>query len=733
MTAAWEMDLAATKLRPPVPPGQLVRRSRLAAILDAGTDSKARLVLLSAPAGSGKSTLLASWLAGRTDAVAWLQAEESDSDPARFWSYLVQSIGHVHPITARDLKRVVAGSKGDDLVVVSALVNQLADVADPLVVVIDDYHLIDNASVHRGMERLIDLCPRQVTIVLSTRVDPPFRLGRLRVRDQIAEIRGADLRFDAREAAGLLGPAAQSLDRALLDELCDRTEGWAAGLVLAGRALHLATDPRQFIEAFRGDDRLVVEYLRDELLAGVDEDHRQRLLETSILDQLTGPLVDSVTGTTGGTDWLTDTADVNQLLIRLDRTDTWFRYHHLLRDLLCLEAQQAFPQRLPELHARAAAWFESQREYGQAIGHRLAGGDVDGAANLLRILGPRLLMDGQIETLRGFLQQLGDLPQTVTWCALLYGWCEYLAGHYSQAEAWLDTMRDVAQEDFDHTVATSLRINISLARGDVATALAAARRVIATDQLVSHNCDLATATGAAYAWAGQTDEARRTLRYAADRAAAERFPTAQVLALVYQAIVELDDGRTASAETAASTAVDTAQEWGLGAYHGVAPAYAIRARTDGDSARAHTGALHALSLARRASTDLGLGYVLTACADTLIDLDDPAGEPLLVEARSIIARCPDPGIAGRYLTRTESRHRIAETTRSRPAALVEQLTERELAVLRYLPTTMSQRDIAAELYVSLNTVKTHCQAIYHKLGVGDRKAAVQAARDLHLL
>ncbi|MCW2881092.1 MAG: putative LuxR family transcriptional regulator [Sphaerisporangium sp.] len=733
MTTVWEMSLAATKLRPPVPPGQLVRRSRLDDILDSGIDSQVRLVLVSAPAGSGKSTLLASWLAGRPEAVAWLQAEESDSDPARFWSYLVEAIEQAHPIAPNDLKPVVVGSKGDDLVVVSALVNQLAEVAGPLVVVIDDYHLIDNGSVQRGMERLIDLCPHQVTIVLSTRIDPPFRLGRLRVRDQIAEIRGADLRFDTDEASGLLGSAGQSLDRALLDQLCGRTEGWAAGLVLAGLSLGRATDPSEFIEAFRGDDQLVIEYLRDEFLAAVDANDRQRLLETSILDQLSGALVDSVTGEPGGVKWLSDTASVNQLLIGLDRTGTWFRYHHLLRDLLRLEAQQAFPERIPDLHARAAAWFDSQGDHGQAIVHRLAAGDVHKAAQLLLVHGPRLLADGQTETLRGFLEQLGDVAKTVTWCALLYGWCEYISGRYSRSESWLDIMLDVAPEGFDQTPATSLRMNISLARGDVATALRAARQVTATDQLVSFSCDLATAIGAAYAWAGQADEARRVLRFAAEKADAERFRTAHVLALVYQAIVEFDDGSPASAQTAASTAVDTAQKFGLAAYHGVAPAYAIRARTGGDPARAHADALHALNLARRASTDLALGYVLTACGDTLIGLGDPAGQPLLAEARSVFARCPDPGVAGRYLTRTESRHGLAQVSGSPVVVLVEQLTEREIAVLRYLPANMSQRDIASELYVTLNTVKTHCRAIYRKLGVGDRKAAVQAARDLHLL
>jgi LuxR family transcriptional regulator, maltose regulon positive regulatory protein len=247
MTDEWEVGLAATKLHPPAPPRQLVRRSRLDDVLDAGIDHGAKLVLVSAAAGSGKSTLVASWLAGRTEPVAWLQVEDEDSDPARFWSYLVEAIARTHANAVGSLKPVVTGSKGDDLVVVPALVNELAAIDDPFVVVIDDYHLIDNSSVHRGVERLVDLCPRQVTIVLSTRHDPPFRLGRLRVREQIAEIRGADLRFAADEAAGLLGSTGSSLDPAQLEGLCGRTEGWAAGLVLAGLSLQRAADPSEFI------------------------------------------------------------------------------------------------------------------------------------------------------------------------------------------------------------------------------------------------------------------------------------------------------------------------------------------------------------------------------------------------------------------------------------------------------------------------------------------------------
>ncbi len=733
MAGDWEAGLAATKLHPPAAPAGLVRRSRLDDLLDACIARHVRLVLASAPAGSGKSTLLASWLAGRDEAVAWLQVEDSDSDPARFWSFLVDAISATQPSVANALKPVVTGSQGDDLVVVTALVNALVELTEPVVLVIDDYHLIDNASIHRGMERLIDLCPQQVTIVIATRIDPPFRLGRLRVRNQIAEIRAADLRFGATDASGLLGEAGRSLDQAHLERLCERTEGWAAGLVLAGLSLGRGADPGRFIEAFGGDDELIVDYLTDELLDGVDGEDRQRLLETSILEQLDGGVVDAVTASTGGAAWLLDTASGNQLLIRLDRSGVWFRYHHLLRDLLRLEAQRAFPERMADLHGRAAVWFESHGDDRQAIVHRLAAGDTAAAERLMRVYGVQLLRGGQIDTLRGLLDQIGDAAKTSAACAYFYGWCEYMAGRYSLADEWLDTTLELLPSDFDKVVTTALRINIALGRGDVASALAIARVMTETGQLMSHPSDLANATGAAYAWAGLTDEARSALRLAVEKATGDSSRSGRVLALVYQTIVEFEDGSPAAAHEAADAALDAASQVGLAAYHGVASAYAIRARSGGDPGRAHADAVHALNLARRAATVLALGYVLSICGDTLLDLGDATGAALIAEARSVLNRCVDPGVAGRYLTRVESRHHLGDVGAVRAPELVEQLTDRELAVLRYLPTPLSQRDISSELYVSLNTVKTHCSAIYRKLGVGDRKTAVQAARDLHLL
>lgn len=723
--------MAATKLRPPASPNRLVRRPRLDDALDAGIGSDVPLVLVSAPAGSGKSTLVAAWAERHRLSVAWLQVEARDSDPARFWASVVAAIGRTRPELATMLLPTVAGSRGDEHVVVPAIVNALVD-DDPLVLVLDDYHLIDDGTVHRGVERLVDLSPPGLTLVVVTRVDPPFRLGRLRVRNLVEEVRATDLRFAVGEAAELLGGTGRSLDAAVLGELCDRTEGWAAGLVLAGLSLERAADPAAFVAAFRGDDQLVVGYLSDELLAGMEAADRQRLLETAVVDQLTGPLVDAVTGSSGGNQWLTEMARRNQLVIRLDTTDTWFRYHHLLRDLLRLEAARAFPDRLPELELRAAAWFESAGDAERAVAHRLAAGDVAAAIQLLHVVAPHLIGSGQLATLRGVLERIGPAAESSTVCALSWGWCEYLDGRYPEAALWLALALEVAPAGFDEVITTSLRINVALGQGDVASALSTARVMVDTDQLASHACELSTATGGAFMWAGLGAEARPILAGAIAKAALEQRPAARVLALAYRAVVELEDGDAAAARDAAVAATAAAASTGLAAHHGTAPAYAVRARTATDAETVRADVARALDVVRRASTDLSLAYVLTLCGDALLDLGDQTGAALIAEASGVIDRCVDPGVAGRALARVRSRHRLTDRRPDHPD-LVEQLTERELAVLRFLPTQLSQREIASQLFVSLNTVKTHSSAIYRKLAVCDRKSAVRAARDLRLL
>ncbi len=674
-------NLAATKLRPPAPPARLVDRARLGAVLDEADVADVPLVLISAPAGSGKSTLAAGWAATHQGAVAWLQLEESDADPARFWVSVTTAIGRANPEVAAHLEPLVAGSLGVDQVVVPALVNELSSLTERLVVVLDDYHVIDDPEVHRAVERLIDLCPPQLTVVLITRADPPFRLGRMRVRGRVREIRSGDLRFDPAEAVALL----------------------------------------------------VAGYLTDEFLAVLGEQERRRMVEAAVLHRLSGPLLDAVTGSDDGARWLDGLAASNQLVIRLDAVGQWYRYHHLFRDMLLLEARRSIPDRLPDLHRRAAAWFETSDHPAAAVDHLLAAGDREQAMYLMRFVGPELLGSGQLRTLRNILGRLSADGELDAICSILSGWDHYLTGRYEQAQHLLDRATATLPDDVDPTRTMPLRINLALGKGDVATALVGAREVIAAGDVQARPSELTTATGAAFAWAGLPEEARAAIAIALARTHAEKRVTAHAMALVAAAIVEYHSTGDEVARAAAQRALDFATTSGLGEYHGIAPAVAIRAATAPSGATATADAEHAVVLAHRATTRLGLVFVLTLAGDVLLREGVDRGRELLDEAHQMIKKCADPGITLPLLERAAARHWIP---RSRPAPTVgqvEQLSQREIAVLRYLPSTLSLPDIARELYVSPNTVKTQCNAIYRKLAVTNRKAAVQAAREHRLL
>jgi len=734
-------NLAATKLRPPVPPARLVDRARLGAVLDEAAAAGVPLVLVSAPAGSGKSTLAAGWAATHQGPVAWLQLEESDADPARFWVSVTAAIGRAIPEVAAHLEPLVAGSFGAGQVVVPAIVNGLSSLATRLVVVLDDYHVIDAPEVHRAVERLIDLCPPQLTIVLMTRADPPFRLGRMRVRGRVREIRASDLRFDSIEAAALLGGAADELDGQRLDDLCERTEGWAAGLVLAGLSLDRTDDTNRFVRNFRGDDQLVAGYLTDEFLAVLDHEQQRRIVEAAVLHRLSGPLLDAVTGSTDGARWLDGLAARNQLLIRLDTVGEWYRYHHLFRDMLLLEAKRSMPDRLPELHRRAAAWFAAAGYAAAAVDHLLTAGDREQAMYLMRSVGPDLLGSGQLRTLRNILGRLSADGELDSICSLLSGWDHYLTGRYDSAQLLLDRATATLPDDVEPLRTMPLRINLALGRGDVATALAGARDVIAAGQIEARPSELITATGAALAWAGLPEEARKVLSIALVRTQAEQRVTAHAMALVAAAIVEFHSADAEVAGAAAQRALDYAATSGLGEYHGIAPAVAILAATtppdptgppDARSI-ATADAERAVVLAMRATTKLGLVFVLTLAGDVLLREGADRGRELLEEARRMIERCPDPGITLPLLERVAARHRVVRARPTPTAGLVEQLSQREMAVLRYLPSRLSLPEIARELYVSPNTVKSQCTAIYRKLAATSRQSAVQAAREHRLL
>jgi LuxR family transcriptional regulator, maltose regulon positive regulatory protein len=381
--AAAETDLLlATKLHLPRPRPGLLARARLLERLDRGMARE--LTLVCAPAGFGKTSLLGDWARHARRTVAWLSLDAGD-DPVRFWRYVAAALDGAGIAVGERLAPLLRGRQPASLeAVVTAIVNQLAVRPRETALALDDYHLIQARSVHQSLGFLLEHLPASLRLVVASRADPPLPLARLRARGQLAELRAADLRFTEEEAAALLHQTAGlHLPAGSVAALAARTEGWVAGLQLAGLSLQGHPDPAGFVAAFSGSHRYVLDYLAEEVLDRQPEPLRGFLLETSVLDRLSGPLCDAVTGRSDGQQLLEQAERANLFLIPLDGQRRWWRFHHLFADLLRARLQQTHPERVPRLHRAAAAWCEAHGLVDDAIRHALAAGDGVWAARLI--------------------------------------------------------------------------------------------------------------------------------------------------------------------------------------------------------------------------------------------------------------------------------------------------------------------------------------------------------------
>ena len=384
--------LLASKYRVPRPRATTVARPRLTAGLRA--PELPPLTVVAAPAGFGKTTLLAEWLATVPPdeaSVAWLSLDEGDNDLPLFLSYVVSALQTATDVVGAGTLQQLTSSSPSTEAALGRLVNDLQGLTTHVVLVLDDYHLVSAPEVHESVRFVLEHQPPELHLVLATRADPPLPLARMRARGELQELRAADLRFTGDEAAAYLnGPMGLALtvdDVAVLD---GRTEGWIAALQLAALSMQGRADAGSFIAGFAGDDRYVVDYLAEEVLARQPEGVRDFLLETSVLERLSGPLCDAVTGRDGGTATLVELDRANLFLVPLDDRRQWYRYHHLFADVLRAHLRELRPGREPELHLRASGWFESEGDTSAAVRHALAGGDHARAADLMELAAPRL-------------------------------------------------------------------------------------------------------------------------------------------------------------------------------------------------------------------------------------------------------------------------------------------------------------------------------------------------------
>jgi LuxR family maltose regulon positive regulatory protein len=498
----------ATKLFAPARRSQAVTRSRLVEELDATLGPGHRLTLVSGPAGFGKTTVLSDWIAGLGEAqpqarAGWLSLDDDDNDLLRLVTHLVAVLDAVG--VELDPAAVLESLPRDPTAALTALVNAVARSAAQApqvqwVVVLDDYHVISAPDVHEALTFVLDHAPEQLHLVIATRADPPLPVARLRSRGQLVEVRGADLRFTRDEAQQFLNQAmGLDLGAADVDALEDRTEGWVAGLQLAAlslRAIPTRPEVADFIEDFTGSNRFVIDYLADEVLARQPPAVRDFLLRTAVLDRLTGPLCDAVTGRPGGSAMLVDLERANLFLVPLDTERSWYRYHHLFADVLHARLLTEHPELVPQLHQRASAWYATRGLVAEAVRHALVAEDFPRAAFLMEEALPDVRRARQDSMLLGWARAL---PHSVIRASpvlsMVAGWEHMMTGDLDGLESCLDDAdaalqagaRDEAlaatwadTDDLRTAPATVqvYRASLAQARGDVAGTVRHARRAL---------------------------------------------------------------------------------------------------------------------------------------------------------------------------------------------------------------------------------------------------------------
>lgn len=834
------MPVLATKLFVPPARPETVGRARLVERLQSGLESGGRLSLVSAPAGFGKTTLVSEWLAEATRRdpevrVAWLSLDENDNEPTRFFTYLFAAlqragvgVGDFDP--QQPIEETLA-----------TLINQIAEGSGRVILVLDDFHLIEDAAIGDALAFLIDNVPSQLRLTLASRSDPLLPLARLRTRGELTELRAADLRFTPEEAASFLNQAmGLTLSPDDVTALETRTEGWIAGLQLAALSMREQSDIPAFIADFAGSNRFVIDYLIEEVLHRASHDVREFLCQTSILDRLSGPLCDAVTGQKGGAEMLEALDRANLFVVPLDDRRQWYRYHHLFADVLQSRLLAHGPEYEAALHVRASEWLEHNDAPDEAVGHALAASDYPRAARLIEAAIPGVRKSRQDAQLLRWLAQLpeetvGRMPVLSVFSA----WAHILRGELDGVEPWLVTAeRLLASGDHDSGDGEELRslpVTMSLYRAAVAQASGDLAGVQTNAQRAS---DLAApddhlGRGAAAGMLGLAAAARGDLE-AGVRAFGESATNLRLAGNLTDALstatvvadMLLPLGRLPEAIRAYEDALRIATDEGLADGRGEPPVADLHSGLaellieahELESARDHLAMAEALgdhafspehrfrwfvSMARlreaEGDPDAALDLLASAQrhyrrgffpdarpigamrARILIEqgrLDEAAAaidelgltgddEPAylseygqITRARLLLSQSRTgeaTELLGRLLTAAEAGGRAARVTEIREllggassagrvgtaervgtagrvaTATPELLSERELEVLRLLATELSGPEIARQLYVSLNTMRTHTKHIFDKLEVNSRPAAVRRGHELNLL
>jgi LuxR family maltose regulon positive regulatory protein len=626
-----EMLLATKLYAPPArPPGRMVSRPRLLEQLDQGLAG--RLILVSAPAGFGKTTVLSEWIADRELRVAWVSLDGGDSDPVCFGRYIVAALQAVAPQVGKVAADWLRAPQPPPLEsVLTLLINDLCLVSEELVLVLDDYHTLDAGAVHQAVAFLLDRLPPSLHLVIATRADPPLPLSRWRSRGQMAEVRADDLRFtseETREFFGrVMGLGLSSDEIATLEEC---TEGWIVGLQMAALSLRGRENASAFVQAFSGSHRYVLDYLVAEVIDSQLSQVQQFLLQTSILDRLSGPLCEAITGQGGGQSMLERLESANLFLVPLDDERRWYRYHHLFAELLCARLQQAQPDIVATLHLRAAKWHRHNGSATEAVHHALAAGEFTLAANWIESA-LRMGTAWSGEGISSILAWLKRLPDQVVydrpWLRFYALRAAYAAGQFDQAERLLQGLIDSVEAnpssvpDSNRLLGAILetRASHAMVQGYVRRAIDLAHQSLAC---LPEDCLLARAIatyvlGLAHALAGDVVEASQVFRQAMAIALASKSCSAMVTVAWVLADTQIVQGQLRQAVQTCNKAIHSGTIGGLrvpaSGLAGLSLAEIFRERNELQEAE-HC-LMESLELLRQGQVtdNFGLGHALLAC------------------------------------------------------------------------------------------------------------------------
>ena len=542
------LPILTTKLYIPPLRREIVARPHLIEQLNAGLVTQSdsfdhKLTLISAPAGFGKTTLLSAWSAQCPYPVAWISLDQRDNDPAHFWAYFATALQRVH-VDVADVGQAMSRSPqvppADNIL--TPLLNQIAAVSHAFILVLDDYHTIETPAIHEGLAFLIDHMPRQMHLVIATRVDPPLPIARLRGRAQLTEIYQADLRFTSEEASDFLNQTmALNLSSEDVSALERRTEGWITGLQMAAISMCGRDDAAGFVRAFTGSHRYILDYLSEEVLRQQPRDVQMFLLQTAVLDRLSGALCDAVIGTAASDQVASQSVleyleRSNLFVVPLDDERRWYRYHHLFADLLRRRAQRKIPALVPDLHRRASAWYEEHGFVAEAVGHALSARDFKRAADLIEQAGWATFTRGEMTTILDWVASLPeDLVRSRPRIRVLNAWAMAKSGHLEGIEVSLE---DIDARQFQGEVA-AVRAYLAGVRRDLSRAVSFAQQALCylPEENLLLRAIVAQNLGVAYHWSGDSTAAARTLTRAVElsRDAGQPFQALTGLAILGRA------------------------------------------------------------------------------------------------------------------------------------------------------------------------------------------------------